>query len=360
MGDARAVLDAVGLESACLLGNAEGGFLVTLLAATHPDRVIRLVLINAMAGIFAPPFNKWGSIGVALAALEASLDQRGGPDLSGVPMFAPSRANDQAFRDWLGRSYRRAASPATLRAIFEVAYRSDISSILATVTVPTLVIHRAENRYATSDHGRYLAEHIPGAKYVEVGGEDHVPYIGDADAILDEVEEFLTGARHGAHAERVLATVLFTDIVASTKRVAELGDRRWRSLLDAHDAMISRQLERFRGREIKTVGDGVIATFDGPARAISCACAIRDEVRQLGLEIRAGVHTGEIELRGADVGGIAVHIGARVGRLAGPGEVLVSRTVTDLVAGSGIAFADRGEHELKGVPGRWQLFAVTG
>jgi class 3 adenylate cyclase len=237
-------------------------------------------------------------------------------------------------------------------------FQSDLRPVLPAIQAPTLVIHREGNRAALVGHGRYLAEHIAGARYVELPGDEHLPYVGDSDAIVAEIEEFLTGMRH-VDVDRVLATILFCDIVRSTDLVSELGDRRWRDLLDAYYAVIRRQLERFAGREVKTMGDGVLATFDGPARAIRCALAIRDGARQLGLDVRAGLHTGEVEAMGDDIGGVAVHIGERVCASAASGEVLASRTVVDLVAGSGIRFEDRGEHELKGVPERWQLFAVT-
>jgi class 3 adenylate cyclase len=236
---------------------------------------------------------------------------------------------------------------------------ADVRPVLPAVQAPTLVLYRRGDPFAGKPHAMYLAEHIPGATLVELGGEDNLIFAGDSDADLDEIEEFLTGARHAPDTDRVLATVLFTDIVGSTERAGVLGDKRWRDLLDSHDRAVRRQLERFRGTEISTVGDGFLATFDGPGRAIQCACAIRDTVRALGIDIRAGLHTGEVELRGDDVAGMAVHIGARVSALARPGEVLVSSTVKELVAGSGIDFEDRGEHELKGVPGFWRLYAVA-
>jgi class 3 adenylate cyclase len=236
----------------------------------------------------------------------------------------------------------------------------DVRQLLSAIQAPTLVLYRRGDRFAGKPHAEYLAEHISGAKLAELPGEDNLIFVGDTDADLDEIEEFLTGARHAPTTDRVLATVLFTDIVGSTERAAELGDRRWRDTLDAHDRAVRRQLERFRGREVNTAGDGFLATFDGPGRAIECARAILDAVRALGIEVRAGLHIGEIEVRGDDVAGIAVHIGARVAALAGASEVLVSGAVPPLVAGSGIEFEDRGEHELKGVPGAWRLYAVEG
>jgi len=237
---------------------------------------------------------------------------------------------------------------------------TDVRHVLPTIRVPTLVLHRAGDVAVDVGQGRYLAEHVAGVKYVELPGSDHFPWVGDADAVLDEIEEFLTGVRHGPEPDRVLATVLFTDIVGSTERAAALGDRGWRELLANHHTVVRRELGRFRGREVKTLGDGFLATFDGPARGIRCACAIRDGVRPLGIEIRAGLHTGECAVMGDDVGGIAVHIGARVAASAAPSEVLVSSTVKELVAGSGLRFVDRGTHNLHGVPGEWRLFAVEG
>jgi class 3 adenylate cyclase len=235
---------------------------------------------------------------------------------------------------------------------------TDVRAVVPAIQAPTLVMYRSGDRFAGEPHSRYLAEHIPGAKLVELQGQDNLFCVGDFNPDLEEIEEFLTGARHAPATDRVLATVLFTDIVASTERVAELGDRSWRDLLDSHDRLTRRQIERFRGREVNTVGDGFVATFDGPGRAIQCACAIREAVRPLGIEVRAGLHTGEIELRGDDVAGVAVHIAARVAASATPGEVLVSGAVPPLVVGSGLSFEDRGDHDLKGVPGAWRLFAV--
>jgi class 3 adenylate cyclase len=276
-----------------------------------------------------------------------------------MPFFAPSLANDPAAQEWMGRFERLGASPAAVTALMRMNSQIDISDIVATIRVPTLVIHRTEDVTINVEGGRYLAKHIPGARYIELPGKDHPPWIGDnADEIVDAIEEFLTGARVPVTVDRVLATVLFTDIVASTEKAAALGDRRWRDLLDNHHATIRRNLARFRGHEIKTTGDGILATFDGPARGVRCACAIADEIKPLGIEVRAGLHTGECEMIGDDVGGIAVHIGARVAALAGAGEVLVSSTVKDLVAGSGLRFGDRGSQSLKGVPGEWRIFAV--
>jgi class 3 adenylate cyclase len=253
---------------------------------------------------------------------------------------------------------RGAMSPAQLEASLRAAYESDVRDVLRGVDIPTLVLHRVDDPMISVAHGRYLAANLPRAKYKEFPGSDHTMFVGDAESIALEIEEFVTGARSARHANRVLATVLFTDIVGSTDQAVRLGDEAWTELLRQHHVIISRELDRHRGRRVNPTGDGVFATFDGPARAIRCAQAIVDAVRLLGMQVRAGLHTGEVELHGDDVGGLAVHIGQRVSALAAPGEVIVSRTVTDLVAGSGLEFVDRGEHELKGVPGRWQLYAV--
>jgi pimeloyl-ACP methyl ester carboxylesterase len=360
MTDALAVMDAVGSEQAALLGIAEGGFVVALTAATHPERVSALVFVNATPGLASPPFREWGMAARLIDQLGDSVGSSWGDDLSGVPFFAPSAAGDAEYADWLSRAMRRAASPAMAGALFDVLYYSDIRDVLPAVRVPTLVVHRSGNRWLTREHGRYLAEHISGARYVEVPGDDHVPYIGDPGPILGEVEEFITGTRRRPASDRVLATVLFTDIVGSTEQLAALGDERWKTVLLRHQDLVRKELRFFQGREVDTAGDGFFATFDGPARAVRCACAAVEAIRPLGIEIRAGLHTGECELVGEKVGGIAVHIGARIAALAGPAEVLVSRTVKDLVAGSGISFEERGLRRLKGVQDEWQVFAVVG
>jgi len=351
--DLRAVMDAAGMEQAALLGMSEGGPLTALFAATYPERCRALVLYGTFAR-----FASWLPTEEALAEFLGYIDQAWGTGGS-LPLFAPTRANDPSFQRWWGRFERLGASPAAASALMRMNSQIDISGILPTIRVPTLVIHRTEDVTINVEGGRYLAEHIPGARYLELPGTDHIPFVGDnADEIADAIEEFLTGARAPVTVDRVLATVLFTDIVGSTEKAAALGDRRWRDLLDNHHATIRRNLARFRGHEIKTTGDGILATFDGPARGVRCACAIADEIRPLGIEVRAGLHTGECEMIDDDVGGIAVHIGARVASLAGAGEVLVSSTVKDLVAGSGLRFGDRGSRSLKGVPGEWRIFAV--
>jgi class 3 adenylate cyclase len=279
-----------------------------------------------------------------------------------VPINAPSRRDDEAFLRWFGQLERASASPGAILALMRANFEIDVRHVLPAIQAPTLILHRVGDKAVPVEAGRYLAEHIRDAKYVELPGDDHLLQAFDQatlDLLIDEMEEFITGTRHGAEPDRELVTVMFTDIVGSTERAVAVGDRRWRELLDGYVSLARRQLERFRGREVDVAGDGLFAIFDGPARAIRCACAIRDAVRQLGFEIRAGLHTGECEVTGAKVSGIAVHTGARVAASARPQEVLVSATVKDLVAGSGIQFDDRGSHVLKGVPGDWRLFAVT-
>jgi class 3 adenylate cyclase len=317
------------------------------------DRCRALVLYGTFAR-----FASWCPTEEAFAGMLNYIDQSwGSGGLS--TFFANSRANDPAFVRWFGRFERLGASPASAAALMRMNSQIDISDIVSTIRVPTLVVHRTDDKAINVEGGRFLARNIPGARYIELPGVDHAPMIGDnADEIADAIQEFLTGARAPVEVDRVLSTVLFTDIVGSTEKAAALGDRRWRDLLDKHHGLIRTDLARFRGREVKTTGDGILATFDGPARGVRCACAIAEEVKPLGIEVRAGLHTGECEMMGDDVGGIAVHIGARVAALAGAGEVLVSSTVKDLVAGSGLRFGDRGSQSLKGVPGEWHIYAV--
>jgi class 3 adenylate cyclase len=277
-----------------------------------------------------------------------------------VFVIAPSAAHDPHFRAWWEASGRRGASPATARALMRVELESDIRAVLPTIQAPTLVVHLQDEPLIQLDAGRYVADHVPGARWVVVQGADDLWWAADsAGAVLDEIEEFITGVPSAPSTNRVLSTVLFTDIVSSTARATELGDQQWRELLDRHDAAVRRQLSRFRGTEVNTTGDGFVATFDGPARAIECACAIRDAAHQLGVEVRGGIHTGEIELRDQDIAGLGVHVAARIAALAEASTVWVSRTVTDLVIGSGIRFDERGAYELKGVPGQWMLYSVT-
>jgi class 3 adenylate cyclase/esterase/lipase len=353
MEDLTAVMDAVGMERSAVMGVSEGGPLAALFAATYPERCDALVLYGSFAR-----FASWLPTEEALAQFLDYIEQAWGTGGS-LPFFAPTRGNDPAFQHWWGRFERLGASPAAATALMRMNSQIDISDIVPTIRVPTLVIHRTDDVTINVNGGRFLAEHIPGARYLELPGKDHIPFVGDnAGEIADAIQEFLTGSRAPVEIDRVLATVLFTDIVGSTEKAAALGDSRWRKLLDDHHMTIRRNLTRFRGREVKTTGDGILATFDGPARGVRCACAIAEEIHSLGIDVRAGLHTGECEIMGEDVGGIAVHIGARVASLAGAGEVLVSRTVKDLVAGSGLRFADRGSQTLKGVPGDWQIYAV--
>jgi pimeloyl-ACP methyl ester carboxylesterase len=358
MDDVRAVLDAVGAERAALLGHSEGGPMCLLFAATYPERTVALVLIGTYARRLVGDGYPFGAAPQAYEAfLQEIADGWGGP--VGLEGRAPSLVDDERFRTWWSDYLRMSASPGAALALTRMNGDIDVRPALETIAVPTLVVHRTGDRSLPVEGARYLADRIRGARLAELPGDDHLPFVGDQDAILDEIEEFLTGVRRGVETDRVLATVLFTDIVGSTDRAVQLGDRAWRDLLDSHHLAVRRELDRWRGTEVDTVGDGFLATFDGPARAIRCACAIRDAVRRLGLEVRAGLHTGECEVQGDTVAGIAVHIGARVSALAGAGEVLVSSTVKDLVAGSGIEFDERGEQELKGVPGRWRLYSVV-
>lgn len=359
MEDVRAVMDAVGCERAALFGISEGGPMSILFAASYPERTTALVMYGAYAKRAWAEEYPFGWRDEEWAAFFANVESHWGtPRGLDLDIWAPSIARDERARAEMAAYLRAAASPGAVRAVMQMNREIDVRYVLPTVRVPTLIVHRTGDRNIRIQHARYMAERIPRAKLVELLGDDHVPWIGDSDLILDEVEEFLTGMRHGPEPDRVLATVLFTDIAGATQKAVELGDQSWRQLLEEHHAVVRRELSRFRGREIDTAGDGFLATFDGPARAIRCAGAIVDAVTPLGLAIRAGLHTGECEIIGEKLSGIAVHIGARVVALASPGEVLVSRTVKDLVAGSGLRFQERGTHILRGVPGEWHLFAV--
>jgi class 3 adenylate cyclase len=357
MDDLKAVIDAAGFERPALLGISEGGPMSTLYAATHPSRVSGLILFGTFARMLEAPDFRAGTTEEALNRWGEVVQRDWGKAVA-LNVWAPSRVGDREFERWWARLLRQGTSPAGAIALMDLYREMDVRSILPAIDVPTLVMHRAGDRMVSAAQGRYLAETIPGARYVELAGEDHLPFAGELDPILEEVEEFLLGSRGAAESERALATILFTDIVGSTERAAELGDRGWRALLERHDAAVRHQLSLHRGREVKTMGDGFLATFDGPARAIRCARALQDEVARLGLEVRAGIHTGEVELIGDDVGGMAVNIGARIGAIADPGEVLVSSTVRELVVGSGLEFVDRGAQTLKGAPGEWRLFAI--
>jgi len=357
MDDLRAVMDDVGSQRAVVFGSSEGGALSVLFTTTYPDRVSALVLYGAYPRLAWAPDYPEGIPEEASAGLVQHIEENWGRGQVFLYTLAQNRVDDPAWRKVHARWERLSASPGAAVAIMQMIFQIDVRHLLSAIRVPTLVVHRTADM-AHAVGSRYMGAHIPGAKVIELPGSDYFPYLGDQDAIIDEMEEFLTGVRPVPSPDRALATVLFTDIVSSTERAVVLGDDVWTRTLDRHDALVAREVDRHRGRRINTTGDGMLATFDGPARAVRCAQAICAVVRSLGIEVRAGLHTGEIELRGADVGGITVHIGQRVSALAGPSEVLASSTVKDLVAGSGIRFTDRGPHVLKGVPDQWRVFAV--
>jgi class 3 adenylate cyclase len=355
--DITAVLDAAGSTSAVLLGQNHGAPLALLFAATFPERTRALILQGAFARFAEAPDYSYGFperlVSRVVEQMESHWDEP-----HALAQIAPSSVHDPDLREWWTTMQRMAVSPGAALALWNMSMATDVRGVLPAIHVPTLVVHLSDDRLIHIGCGRHLAEHIAGATFVEVPGSD----IGwsDPTPVSDVIEEWLTGRQPESEVDRVLATVMFTDIIDSTKQLIEHGDREWKAVLDRHDALIDRALDRYRGRKVNPTGDGVLATFDGPARAVQCACAIRDGVAAFGIEIRAGVHTGEIELRGDDVSGLAVHLGARVAALAGPSQVLVTRTVTDLVAGSGLHFTEHGEHELKGLPGSWHLYAVDG
>jgi class 3 adenylate cyclase len=360
MDDIGVVLDAVGSERAALFGGAEGGPMCALFAATFPERTSALVLGASYARRTWAPDYPWGLEAEAQQRILDGYEERWGRVGFGSRALAPSLVDDERFQEWYAQAQRFSGTPAAAQAWFRITMEIDIRDVLPAIRVPTLVVHRAGDRVIPVESGRYLAEHIPDAKLAELPGSDHLPFVGDVDSIVDEIEEFLTGSRRAREPDRVLATVLFTDIVGSTERAAELGDRRWAELLGEHHRVVRAELDRHRGKVVRVEGDGTLSTFDGPARAVRCASAVRQALAPLGIEIRAGLHTGEIELAATGVEGIAVHIGARIAALAGAGEVLASSTVKDLVVGSGLVFADRGAHPLKGIPGEWQVYAVAG
>jgi pimeloyl-ACP methyl ester carboxylesterase/class 3 adenylate cyclase len=359
--DIRAVMDAAGSQRGTLIGISEGAPTSVLVAATHPERVEALVLYGAMGRTTEADDYPWAAPADALRESAAVfIAPYWGQDARGtLELFAPSVADDPRAIELAGRLERSAASPGMVQKIFEMFLDIDVRAVLPTIRVPTLVLHRRLDRVVNRRAGQEIASQIPGAKYVELPGIDHLPWAGDAEPVLGELEEFLTGARSAPEPDRILATVMFTDVVCSTERAVELGDARWRETLAAHHGAVRRELARFRGREVKTLGDGFLVTFDGPARAVDCGRAIVAGAAEDGLEVRVGVHCGEIELIGEDVGGIAVHIAARIGAMAAPGEVLVSSTVKDLVAGSDLQFEDRGRKTLRGVEGDWHLFVAS-
>ena len=358
MDDLLAVMDAAGAERVAVFGTLEGGPMATMFAATYPERVSALALYATFARATWAPGYEWAwPADVRRRRMEEQVEHWGeGHIVAGV---APSEASDPGFMEWAGRLERLAAAPSTIRRILELIGEVDVRDVLPSIRVPTLVMHRRDDSFIQIEHSRYIAEQIPGASFVELEGGDNMFSLGDSEALLGELEEHLTGVRHEHEPDRMLATVLFTDICDSTSRAAQLGDRGWRSLLERHDALFRHALERHRGREVKRTGDGFLATFDGPARAIRCAASVAEAMNSLGIQVRAGLHTGELEVMDGDLGGLAVHIAARVMNRASPSEVLVSGTVKDLVVGSGIEFDDRGAHELRGVPGEWRLYAVS-
>ena len=359
--DAIAVLDAVGCEQATLFTSGYTGMTALHLAAEHPERVRSVVIVNGAARLlWAADYPVGAQLqtaeGFTTVAIEPdALDQ--GFDV--LERISPTVAGNEAFRSWWDHAGNRAMSPSTARAFGASLVTSDVRDALARITAPVLILHREDSSFVPVGHGRYLAEHIAGAHYVELPGADSIYWVGETGPMLDEIEEFITGVRGGADTERVLTTIVFTDIVGSTERAAALGDDRWHALLDNHDNVVRHELERFRGREVNTVGDGFVAMFTSPSLAIDCAAAIIDAVRPLGIEVRVGIHAGEVEVRGDDIAGMAVHIGARVSALARPSEVLVSSTLREIVTGSRRMFTDRGEHDLKGVPGHWRVHALV-
>ena len=360
MDDVRAVMDAAGSERAALVGVSEGVTMCLLFAATYPDRVQALVSVGGMARSTYADDYPWAAPAEALveSGFELVLPYWGQGAM--IELAAPSHADDPEARAFFARMERASASPGMLAGMAQMFLELDVRDVVPTIHVPALVLHRRHDQLVNVRHGRWLAENLPNARLVELPGEDHAIWFQEPEVALGEIQEFLTGTRDAPEPDRVLATVLFTDIVDSTRTASELGDQRWRELLEAHGRAVRDELRRFDGEEVKSTGDGFLATFDGPARAIRCARAIVDSSAALGIRLRAGVHTGECEVMGDDIGGIAVHIAARVSALAGADEVLVSRTVKDLVAGSGIQFSDRGTHTLKGISDTWQLHAVIG
>jgi class 3 adenylate cyclase/pimeloyl-ACP methyl ester carboxylesterase len=358
MDDVRAVMDAAGAETAVVFGGARGAAPSVLFAASYPERTRALILYAPIVRTLEAPDFPWGmSVEHRRWFAERFVSEMGTGE--NLDLQGRSAVDDERFKRWWARFERLVASPQAFAELSAVVAQFDVRSVLPSIQAPTLVVHRTEDPIVQVGQGRFVAERIPGARFVELAGVDHIPFLGDQDAILDEIEEFVTGARPAPDTDRVLATVLFTDIVGSTELAGRLADREWSRVLTEHHALVRTQLEVYRGQEIDTAGDGFMATFDGPARAIRCARTISEEVRSLGIEVRAGLHTGECQLVGSGLAGIAVHIAARICSLAAPGEVLTSGTVRELVAGSGITFDDRGVHQLKGVPEPWRVYRVS-
>jgi class 3 adenylate cyclase len=357
--DLTAVLDAMGFERTALVADTASGLTAIHFVATHPERVSALVLVNSYAHYVREDDYPWGVPAERLDQFVASLKETWGT-AAAAEVMAPSRMTDERFRAWLARSARFAGGPDLTADMTRAYFESDVRPLLPSISVRTLVLHRQGNRSIDLGAGRYLAEHIPNAKFVALPGDDHLFFSGDTDALVDEIEEFLTGTRTGAEGDVVTMTVMFTDIVGSTEHQARVGPRDWSRLTDHHDAMVRAALSRHRGREVKTTGDGFLAKFDATGRALRCASDIVAGAKDMGLDLRAGVHTGEVEVRGDDIAGLAVTIAKRVCDLAGPGQVLVSETVRGHMVGAGIRFVDRGVQELKGVPGTWRLFSVKG
>lgn len=358
MDDLRAVLDAIDSKRAVLIGWGDGSGDALLFAAAYPERVSALVFGAVTAKVEGDPaVEPWGIPPAVVEQWVETIESSWGQGLF-LPMLAPSAADDRRFAAWWRKYERSSATPNAAAAILRAMLEVDVRAILPSIQVPTLVLHRRDTLLVSTEVARWFAEQIPGARYVELPGADILPYAGDVDALLDEAEEFLTGARHGSATSRVLATILFVDISGSTPLAESLGDRRWRDLLEDYRTAVRRQFDRFRGEEIDNAGDGFLATFDGPGRAVRCALGIAEIMANLGLDVHSGIHTGEVERRGRSISGVAVHIGARVAALAGPGEVLVTGTVRDLVVGSELGFRDRGRRLLKGVTGEWQLYAA--
>ena len=358
MDDLAAVLDAVGTERVSVLGFNESGSLCCLFAATHPQRVRSLILYGTYATTTWHEDYPWGQKPDEREAQIQAIEEFWGVEQAAALLMDPSAAGDVTFSRWAQRWQRNAMSRDALREVFNLLAKTDVRHVLPSIRVPTLVLHRRDDFAVPVDNGRYLAEKIPNARLVELDGADHIPFLGDWQAVEEEIEEFVTGARRPREKTRVLSTILFTDLVGSTERATKLGDRAWRAVLDDFDRVVRKEIEKSQGRLVKQTGDGHFATFDGPARAIRAACGIRAAVGDLGLDIRSGLHTGEVEVFGDDLGGIAVHIGARVSSLAEAGEVLVSGAIPPLVAGSGLTFTERGVHELRGVDGKWTLYSV--